>query len=78
MAAELLCEELWEEIEPLLPPPSRAQTGRLVNARNAGLPTVHRPFHARVAVSEQQRSLLQPFLPKSANCNLTTQRGRGD
>ena len=28
MAAELLCEELWEEIEPLLPVPSRAQTGR--------------------------------------------------
>ena len=28
MAAELLPDELWEEIEPLLPPPSRAQTGR--------------------------------------------------
>lgn len=28
MAAELLPEELWEEIEPLLPPPSRAETGR--------------------------------------------------
>jgi transposase len=28
MAAELLPDALWEEIEPLLPPPSRAQTGR--------------------------------------------------
>jgi len=28
MAAELLPEALWEEIEPLLPPPSRAETGR--------------------------------------------------
>lgn len=28
MAAELLPEALWEEIEPLLPPPSRARTGR--------------------------------------------------
>ena len=28
MAAELLPEELWAEIEPLLPPPSRAKTGR--------------------------------------------------
>ncbi len=28
MAAELLPEALWDEIEPLLPPPSRAQTGR--------------------------------------------------
>ena len=28
MAAELLPEVLWEEIEPLLPPPSRAETGR--------------------------------------------------
>jgi transposase len=28
MAAELLPEALWEEIEPLLPPPSRAATGR--------------------------------------------------
>jgi len=28
MAAELLPEALWEEIEPLLPPPSRAKTGR--------------------------------------------------
>ena len=28
MAAELLQEALWEEIEPLLPPPSRADTGR--------------------------------------------------
>lgn len=28
MAAELLPEALWEEIEPLLPPPSRADTGR--------------------------------------------------
>lgn len=28
MAAELLPDELWEEIAPLLPPPSRAQTGR--------------------------------------------------
>jgi len=28
MAAELLPEELWDEIEPLLPPPSRAATGR--------------------------------------------------
>lgn len=28
MAAELLPESLWEEIEPLLPAPSRAETGR--------------------------------------------------
>ncbi|MBX3376301.1 MAG: transposase [Phycisphaeraceae bacterium] len=28
MAAELLPEALWEEIEPLLPPLSRAETGR--------------------------------------------------
>lgn len=28
MAAELLPEELWLEIEPLLPAPSRAETGR--------------------------------------------------
>lgn len=28
MAAELLPESLWVEIEPLLPPPSRAETGR--------------------------------------------------
>jgi len=28
MAAELLPEALWEEIEPLLPRPSRAETGR--------------------------------------------------
>jgi transposase len=28
MAAELLPEALWEEIEPLLPPVSRARTGR--------------------------------------------------
>ena len=28
MAAELLPEALWEEIEPLLPPSSRAETGR--------------------------------------------------
>lgn len=28
MAAELLPEDLWVEIEPLLPPPSRAETGR--------------------------------------------------
>lgn len=28
MAAELLPEALWEEIEPLLPPMSRAETGR--------------------------------------------------
>lgn len=28
MAAELLPEALWEEIEPLLPPPSQAETGR--------------------------------------------------
>lgn len=28
MAAELLPEELWEEIEALLPPLSRAETGR--------------------------------------------------
>jgi transposase len=28
MAAELLPDELWDEIEPLLPPPSRAETGR--------------------------------------------------
>ena len=28
MAAELLPEALWEEIEPLLPAPSRAETGR--------------------------------------------------
>lgn len=28
MAAELLPEALWEEVEPLLPPPSRAETGR--------------------------------------------------
>lgn len=28
MAAELLPEALWEEIEPLLPEPSRAETGR--------------------------------------------------
>lgn len=28
MAAELLPEDLWAEIEPLLPPPSRAETGR--------------------------------------------------
>ena len=28
MAAELLPEALWNEIEPLLPPPSRAETGR--------------------------------------------------
>ena len=28
MAAELLPDALWEEIEPLLPPPSRAETGR--------------------------------------------------
>ena len=28
MAAELLPDDLWEEIKPLLPPPSRAETGR--------------------------------------------------
>ena len=28
MAAELLPEALWNEIEPSLPPPSRAETGR--------------------------------------------------
>ncbi len=28
MAAELLPDALWEEIEPVLPPPSRAETGR--------------------------------------------------
>lgn len=37
MAAELLPEELWREIEPLLPPPSGATTGRPPVSNKAAL-----------------------------------------